>query len=63
MKYSQTLIDDEYESSNTSFQKEFLVISILITLGIPIYQLRNKLWTSLSLTYKNITGILSDGRE
>ena len=26
MKYSQTLIDDEYESSNIAFQKVFLVI-------------------------------------
>ena len=55
MKYSQTLIDDEYESSNIASQKElkvFVVISILITLRsyIPIYQLLNKLWTSLSLT-------------
>ena len=35
MKYSQTLIDDEYESSNIASQKElkpFVVISILITL-------------------------------
>ena len=35
MKYSQTLIDDEYESNNTATQKEskvFVVISILITL-------------------------------
>ena len=35
MKYSQTLIDDEYKSSNIAFQKElkaFVVISILITL-------------------------------
>ena len=32
MKYSQTLIDDEYESSNIASQKElkpFVVISIL----------------------------------
>ena len=57
MKYSQTLIDDEYESSNIASQKElkaFVVISILITLyvAIPVYQLLNKLWTSLSLTQK-----------
>ena len=35
MKYSQTLIDDEYESSNIASQKNyeaFLVISILNTL-------------------------------
>ena len=35
MKYSQTLIDDEYESSNIASQKELkvlVVISILITL-------------------------------
>ena len=35
MKYSQTLIDDEYKSSNVASQKElkaFLIISILITL-------------------------------
>ena len=35
MKYSQTLIDDEYESSNIASQKElkaFVVISLLITL-------------------------------
>ena len=35
MKYSQTLIDDKYESSNIASQKEFkvfVVISILITL-------------------------------
>ena len=35
MKYSQTLIDDKYESSNIVSQKEFkvfVVISILITL-------------------------------
>ena len=34
MKYSQTLIDDEYESSNIASPKElkiFVVISILIT--------------------------------
>ena len=49
MKYSQTLIDDEYESSNIASQKELGSISIVNTLGIPIYQLLNKLWTSLSL--------------
>ena len=34
MKYSQTLIDDEYENSNIASQKELkaFVISILITL-------------------------------
>ena len=35
MKYSQTLTDGEYESSNIASQKElkaFVVISILITL-------------------------------
>ena len=35
MKYSQTLIDDEYESSNIDSQKDLkalVVISILITL-------------------------------
>ena len=35
MKYSQTLTDDEYESSNIASPKElevFVVISILITL-------------------------------
>ena len=35
MKYSQTLIDDYYESSNIASQKELkvsVVISILITL-------------------------------
>ena len=35
MKYSQTLIDDEYESSNIASQNElkiFVVILILITL-------------------------------
>ena len=35
MKYSQILIDDEYESSNIASQKElkaFVVISLLITL-------------------------------
>ena len=35
MKYSQTLIDDDYESSNIASQNElkvFVVISILITL-------------------------------
>ena len=46
MKYSQTLIDDQYESNKIASQKEFLVISILITLNIPIYQLLNELWTS-----------------
>ena len=71
MKYSQTLItiiiiiDDEYESSDIASQKElgvFLVISILIILGTPIYQLLNKLWTSLSLTQKlkNKTRIIGD---
>ena len=36
MKYSQTLIDDEYESSNIASQKEaFLVISHYG--AIPIY--------------------------
>ena len=52
MKYSQTLID-EYESSNVASQKELGSISGNInlnhTIGIPIYQLVNKLWTSLSL--------------
>ena len=38
MKYSQTLIDDEYESSNIASQKEvFLAISHYG--AIPIYQL------------------------
>ena len=38
MKCSQTLIDDEYESSNIASQKEvFLVISH--NGAIPIYQL------------------------
>ena len=32
MKYSQTLINDEYKSSNLASQKVFLVISILIML-------------------------------
>ena len=53
MKYSQTLIDDEYESSNLTSQielKVFVVKSHYI--AIPIYQLLNKLWTSLSLTQK-----------
>ena len=41
-----------------------MVISILNTLGIPVYQLLNKFWTSLSLlnkNLKNITGIIGDG--
>ena len=50
MKYCQTLIDDDYESSNIASQKELGSISgiilILNTLSIPIYQLLNKLWTS-----------------
>ena len=53
MKYSQTLIGDEYEGSNIASQEELggiSGISILITLDIPIYQLLNKLWTSFSLT-------------
>ena len=53
MKYSQTLIDDEYKSSNIASQKELGSISGNINLnhtGYIIYQLLNKLWTSLSLT-------------
>ena len=34
----------------TAFQKEIGSILILISLGILIYQLLNKLWISLSLT-------------
>ena len=50
MKYSLTLIDDEYEGSNIASQKELGSTSGKITLGIAIYQLLNKFWTSLSLT-------------
>ena len=39
MKYSQALIDDEYESSNIASQKVFVVISHYG--AIPIYQLLN----------------------
>ena len=50
----QALIDDEYESINITSQKELRSISGNINLNhtryIPIYQLLNKLWTSLSLT-------------
>ena len=63
MKYSQTLIDDKYKSGNIASQKNlkaFLVISILITLGIPIYQLLNKLRTPLSLTQQKFKGIIGD---
>ena len=54
MKYSQTLIDGEYESSNIASQKELRSISGNINLkshyiAIPVYQLLNILWTSLSL--------------
>ena len=35
MKYSQTLIDDDHESSNIASQKELGSISGNITLGIP----------------------------
>ena len=50
---SNIIIHDEYESSSIASQvelKSFLVIAILITLDIPIYQLPNKLWATLSLT-------------
>ena len=47
MKYSQTLIDDAYESNNIASQEKLRSISVLITLGIPIYQVLNKLWTSI----------------
>ena len=40
MKYSQTLIDDEYESSNIASQKEVLLV-ISHCGAIPIYQLLN----------------------
>ena len=53
MKCAKCKTDDDYESSNIAFQEElriFLVISILITSDIPIYQLLNEFWTSLSLT-------------
>ena len=52
--YSQTLTSDEYKSNNITSQKElqeaFLVILVLITLGLSIYQLLKKLWTLLSPT-------------
>ena len=50
MKYSQILIDDEYESSNIAYQKELISISGNINLNhttyvaLPIYQLLNKLY-------------------
>ena len=48
------IIDDEYKSINITSQKELRSISGNINLNhtryIPIYQLLNKLWTSLSLT-------------
>ena len=50
MKYSPTLIDDEYEGSNIASQKELASISGTITLDTAIYQLLNKFWTLLSLT-------------
>ena len=58
MKYSQTLNDDEYESSNyyIASQKEterisgYTNLNHIIGIYVPIYQLLNKLWTSLSLT-------------
>ena len=37
MKYSQTLIDDEYESSNIASQEPFLVVSILYTINHSRY--------------------------
>ena len=50
----QALIDDEYKSINITSQKELRSISGNIILNhtryIPIYQLLNKPWTSLSLT-------------
>ena len=58
MKYSQTLIDDEYESSNIASQKEFLVILISVTLGIPIYI---NCGPHCNKNLMNITGIIGDG--
>ena len=48
MKYSQTLIDDEYKSSNIASQRELGNISGNINLKHTRYthfQLLNKLWT------------------
>ena len=63
MKCSQTLIDDEFESSNVASQKElgeFLVISISVTLGIPIKFYIN-CGPFCNKNLKNITGIIGDG--
>ena len=47
MKYSQTLIDDEYKSSNIASQKELGRISGNLDLNHTSYTLLYKLWTSL----------------
>ena len=51
MKYSQTLVDDEYESSNIASQKELGSISEIITLGIHMH---------LSATNQNVDLIVTD---
>ena len=56
MKYSQTLIDDEYESSNIASQKE-VEVSGNITLWSYTYLSTTNIhtvhaWTSISLTQK-----------
>ena len=64
MKYSQTLINDEYKSSNLASQKVFLVISILITLRSYTHLSAIKYTMELIVTdinLKNITGIIGDG--
>ena len=47
MEYSQTLIDDEYESSNIASQKELGRISGNLDLSHTRYTHLYKLWTSL----------------
>ena len=50
MKYVKHQFSNEYENRNIASQEELRSLSILITLNVPIYELLNELWTSLSLT-------------
>ena len=61
MKYSQTLIDSEYESSNIASQKEIGTLSdnldLSHTIGIPIYI---NCGPHCNKYLNNITGIIGD---
>ena len=50
MKYVKHQFANEYENGNIAFQEKLISLSIIITLNVPIYEILNELWTSLSLT-------------